>query len=49
MKDKSSKASGGAVAAKFAPGKSAAELQKELNEALERIKQLEAEVAALKK
>lgn len=49
MKDKNVGAVGGGASAVFVAQKSASELQKELNEALERIKQLEAEVARLKK
>ncbi len=53
MKDKGSLSGGGQKLASSQPSqfvaqKSAAELQKELNDANERIKQLEAEVAALK-
>jgi coronin-1B/1C/6 len=47
MKDKGSKPSASAPAAKFVAAKSAAELQKELSEAHERIRELEAQVAKL--
>jgi coronin-1B/1C/6 len=48
MKDKNVGGGSGSSAVVFVAQKSAAELQKELNEAHERIKQLEAEVAKLK-